>query len=127
MPHAHETAPVAERAEAPRRAAQISGLAVVATVAVLCLMGLLFAQFGAEIALDQRERQGIHHLVPLHRLVQALQQHRDLSNGYLAGNTSLDAPLQQARESASQRIEAAQHALPVKLTAADRWLQSRRD
>jgi len=64
-------------------------LGLMSLVAIAVVVYSLFASLNQAISFSQRELKGIALIGPISRTVQAMQQHRGLSSGFLGGNEAM--------------------------------------
>ena len=83
-------------------------IGVISFIAIAVLLSQLVAKLNEAINLTESEQRGLRSALPLHKLIEVVQQHRGLSSGVINGDVSLkdrrDAKEKQVGE-AIQRLE----------------------
>lgn len=100
---------------------RIGWLGITLALALLGLMATLFVKLGADILLDQREREGVRRLQPINQLVQAVQLHRGVSNALLAGSAALVAKRSAIEHTVAERMVIVAAALGDDLRRNPNW------
>jgi len=104
-----------------------AGLVGLLLIFVLPFAGVVYqliSEINVGIEFAQKEKQGIKYNQPLRKLLQDVQQHRGMSNGYLNGDSSLKEKLllkQSEIESDIKAIDAVDGQLGVTLQTTENW------
>ncbi len=72
---------------------QLIAVSVLATVTLLALLWMVYGDLSKTITKDEMHLKGLEYVVAIRNVMEALPQHRGMTNAYLHGNTKLLARL----------------------------------
>lgn len=72
---------------------------------IVVMLGQLYLQLSDSVTFAQREQQGLVAIKPARQLLDLLQQHRGLANGWLSGNANLKIEVEKRHEKITVLIQ----------------------